>query len=157
MNENTLNPELGHLADPRIQELAKEAKARGWDYQFVSNRHRFELHVQPKTTPEPHVVLGFVVGVRLGGGDLICIAHAEHIVTDPWCDFNRENEPGIEDESSLASVRNLEDCCVIFDRGTHRYMTEMRRYYLEHDEDGKSLDALKVWGDIEPISKRFQH
>jgi hypothetical protein len=157
VNDNTLDPDLGHLADPRIQALAKEAKSRGWEYHFVSNNHRFELHVEPKINRECHLVLGFAVSVRLGGGDITCVAYAEHIMTDPWCDFKRENEPSIEDESSRTSVRSLEDCCVVFNRGTRRYMAEMRRYYLEHDEDGESLDALQVWGDIEPVSDHFKH
>ena len=157
MNDNILDPDLGHLADPRIQALAKEAKSRGWDYQFVSNSHRFDLHIEPKINRECHLVLGFAVSVRLGGGDITCVAYAEHIMTDPWCDFKRENEPSIEDEFSRTSVRSLEDCCVVFNRGTRRYMAEMRRYYLEHDEDGESLDALQVWGDIEPVSDHFKH
>jgi hypothetical protein len=157
VNDNTLDPDLGNLADPRIQALAKEAKARGWDYHFVSNNHRFELHVEPKINRECHLVLGFAVSVRLGGGDITCIAHADGIITDPWCDFKYENMPSIEDESSLTSVHSLEDCCVVFDRGTRRYMAEMRRYYLEHDEDGESLDALQVWGDIEPVYDHFKH
>ena len=64
MNDNTLDPDLGNLADPRIQALAKEAKARGWDYRFVSNNHRFELHVEPKINRECHLVLGFAVSER---------------------------------------------------------------------------------------------
>lgn len=139
------------MADARLQRIAADAAARGWDVEWHDSDHRTELLVVPIISGPLSGDLGFGVAVALGGERLVLWAWEAYAGTliAPW--QRSDEHPGIDAEEAFPTVTDLQSCCLVFDQAVRRYLAEMRRHVLTDWQPGTDLTD---WADVEPLAQQ---
>ena len=140
------------VPDSRLEQIAAQARSRGWEVSWHDTADRTELVVVPAVSnAEQQGFLGFGVGVRAGGVTLACWAWEawSDTLIEPW--LCHEEIPQSGDESLFPTITDLEGCCRVFDRGVGRYMTTMRRTCLNYWGEACSITE---WADLDPLAQQ---
>lgn len=157
-------------SDPRLQQMAADATARGWKIHWEETNYRTELLVLLTVAPaDPERpadsffdrrAYGLGLGVAMAPTHqerpIVCWVWHDHGAPDllvPWAEIREEdkllwNYPPDRELEKFPVVRSLDEALALFDVAVARFVREMRQTLVEMG----TPERVDGWCDLRPLA-----
>ena len=138
------------MDDSHLDQIAADAKGRGWQVRWSENDDRTELIVTPRINSEVHEqMFGLGFGVALGGQQITCW------VWEAWGGALIEPEIGFDqipadrEVGIFPVVTSLQQALPLFDRAVANYINWQRHPHLNPYWDKSTQEQ---WPLLDPLA-----